>query len=67
MIEGTLSLMMMTPPPLPALGESARVSSIMMHDDADDDHDDYLLWKISLLMCSKNRLPSTNRRAASEF
>ena len=40
---------------------------MMMHDDADDDHDDYLLGKISLLMCSKNRLPSTNRRPASEF
>ena len=64
MIEGTLSLMMMTPPPL---GESARAPGIMMHDDGDDDHDDYLLWKISLLMCSKNRLPPTNRRRASEF
>ena len=42
MIEGTPPLMMMTPPPrlytvkVPAPG-------IMMHDDADDDHDDYLL------------------------
>ena len=63
MIEPTLSLMTMTPPPR----VKAAAPGIMMHDDADDDHDDYLLWKISLLMCSKNRLPSTNRRAASEF
>lgn len=67
MIEGTGLLMMMMTPTLPVPGESARLSGIMMHDDADDDHDDYLLWKISLLMCSKNRLPSTNRRRASEF
>ena len=66
MIEGTPALMMMTPP-TPLYEVKAPAPGIMMHDDADDDHDDYLLWKISLLMCSKNRLLSTNRRPASEF
>ena len=33
--------------------EIAPQRGIMMHDDADDDHDDYLLWEISLQSCGK--------------